>query len=328
MKKQVTFLSLLAIFSLACIHPPRSYKGSVEEKSQQAIIFHHDGREELILKVDYKLTPKSKYGLPSSLAWVVPVPEAPDHYSVEDNAIFEELFKLTDISSIEYGADGTPLKDRSGGIDLLQKVTVGEYEIQPIKAKGKEAGPALNKWLSKNEFGEVPVENMEYYLKNDFTFLAIKIHPQKSNSPMAQAGGFSPLRISFKTKHIYFPLKFSSHQGTFDVTLYVITEKGLPKGERGQPDDNLKKLLTSYGFEYAFMSAEVTKEMESMKYAGRDFKVTKFNELWQKINTEGRMLLTGGVLNKLFGKNINSSSNPVSKWEKDFIINLDGSSEK
>ena len=46
-------LALLFLL-LPCIHPPKGFDGSVLQSSQSAIIFWREGREELILKIQYE----------------------------------------------------------------------------------------------------------------------------------------------------------------------------------------------------------------------------------------------------------------------------------
>ncbi len=70
--------------------PPRDYKGSLEEKAQEAIIIFHgsekpgDAVEDLILKITVQ-------GETKSFAWVVPFPNEPQVQKA-DAKLFEELY--------------------------------------------------------------------------------------------------------------------------------------------------------------------------------------------------------------------------------------------
>lgn len=287
-------LLFVVAFLPACLHPPRDYKGSLEETSQQAIIFYENGREELILKVDYKAKGDK---LPTSLAWVVPTPTTPDHYAVTSAKVFEELFRMTE--ELERGKG--PSEGHSG-IELLAKVTVGEYEIQPIKAKGPAAGDELNRWLKDSGYGEVPRENMQYYLDAGWTFLAIKILKDKAKESLEAEGGFRPLRISFAADRIYYPLKFSSHQGTFAATLYVVTPKPVDAAQAAK-----------FGFT-AGVSAEVDADSNPS---------SSFAELWGEIRKQDRVKFTKGTVQKFQAAEINGKKSPLSGWKEDFSIKVD-----
>lgn len=291
---------IAAFVGLACLHPPRSYKGSLEETGQQAVIFFADGREELVLRVDYKLGPEGK--LPETLAWVVPTPTVPDHYAVASPKALEDLFRFgEDTWNLERGRNSLG-EDQHSSIELLAKVTVGEYEIQPIRATGREAGPELNAWLTRNDFGEVPQANMQYYLDHGWTFLAIKILKDKAKESLEAEGGFRPLRIGFATDRIVYPLKFSSHQGTFDVTLYLVTPAKLDVAEQVKP----------FGFRFEGEAAADLKALEA--------NYPDFAALWSDIRKDGKVTFSKGSIAKLIGERINRNDAPVADWKEDFSI--------
>src|SRR5271155_2837986 len=77
---------------LACLHPPRDYKGTLTATTQEALVFYRDGREDLVLKVNYKL--QGDNNLPAGLAWVVPVPNKPDSYALTTPGAFADAFAL------------------------------------------------------------------------------------------------------------------------------------------------------------------------------------------------------------------------------------------
>ncbi len=316
----VTVGAILAAtpFAAACIHAPRDYEGSLEETSQQALVFWADGREELVLNIAYEVV---KGDAPTSLAWVVPVPNVPDHYAVSEPGVFKELFDLTEVKrpgrgERARGTFGDDEAEKENGIELLDPVTVGDYAIQPIKGRGADAGPALNAWLTENGFGEVPEANMAYYLERDWTFLAIRMGPKKGQTRIEGHGDFRPLRISFAADRIYYPLKFSSHQGTFDVTLYVVTEKGLPTDERGLPTDEITSRLKQFGFHHANMSVPVKLSNGELQRHAKELV-----GLWREIVSEKRIGLRKGILTKLVARDVNDPKrNPVSAWEEDFSI--------
>jgi hypothetical protein len=327
--------------ALACLHVPHDFGAELSQTDQVALIFFDGKREELILRLSYtthvrdetpqevdplqeflesldqpgtpigsKTSPttkakttkkKSRHDL-SRLGWVVPVPTTPDHYEVESNDVFADVARLTapQKKSIRRRAKS---KSAGGSIQILAAVDVGRYRVQPIKTHGKAAGPALNAWLTTNGFGPVPSENMAYYLERNWTFLAVRIRP-KSGKKLDANGALQPLRISFRTPKIVYPLKFSSHQGTFSVTLFVVTPKGL----------DLKRVFTH--LERFDLYTDAVRRKVSLKNLSK----RPMGVLWQKIVSEGRLKFRKGVINKIEGATINNNSNPIARWTEDLTI--------
>ncbi|MFN3200553.1 MAG: DUF2330 domain-containing protein [Bradymonadia bacterium] len=275
--------------AIACLHPGNPSVQLVET-GQKALIMYADGREELIIKVDY-----AGYAAPGPLAWVVPTPSVPDHYAETDPALFDELHRLT--QPPQPRSKGLRSKSKSAAPAMLimhQPVNVGTYTIQPIGASGPEAGPALNTWLKSNGFGEVPEANMKWYLDKGWTFLAIKT---EANEPK---GGLKPLRISFAADRLWYPLKFSSHQGDFPVTVYTLTKERLkPEAIAGLPG----------GF----------KAVGQARIVG-GVGTSALKLLMAEIAKEGRLMIGRGHLRRLQSRRVNTQADPVAKWPEDFSI--------
>jgi hypothetical protein len=60
---------------------------------------------------------------------------------------------------------------------------------------------------------------MEYFVENRFTFLCVKFSPPGKKATVEAESGVKPLHLSFKSPNPYYPLRFSSRQGAFDVNL-------------------------------------------------------------------------------------------------------------
>lgn len=220
----------------ACMHPfaADNSRTRIKQLGQQALVLFHDGVEELILKVDYAFDADTYEGsAPASLAWVVPVPSIPSHYSAEEDGLFtvlDEWVGLEDIrlsrmrSAMSAGGSAGPSVRRSP-LELLPTVVVGPYAIQPIRAQGAGAGQALNEWMREHSFAEIPDETMQHYIARRWTFLAVRASADDS---LGATGSLPPLSIRFATDRPVYPLKFSTHMGTFPVRAYLITADDLP----------------------------------------------------------------------------------------------------
>lgn len=208
-----------------CCMVPANYKGSISQSGQEAVLFHHEGREELILKIRYQIEGAV---MPDRFAWVITVPNEPDAYAVADPKLFEEVhgwaMPLVNPPKRSWGlGEKSAPAAAAPGLEFGRAVKVGPYDIQPVRALGREALEGLNAWLSSNGFPTEDPGHMAYFVDHKFTFLCIKVRPAEGEKSVAASAGLVPLHLSFRSEQPYYPLRFSSRQGVFDVTLYVLT---------------------------------------------------------------------------------------------------------
>lgn len=207
----------------ACVHVPRTYKGTVTEKTKEALLFNDGINTHLIIRTNLQA---SSGTLPDTMAWVIPLPALPSHYEETDPGIFSELFQVVETANESRKIHVETKGLQTASIQIMNKSilvhpmqTVGSYQVQPIEVLDpKNAGSELNSWLLANGFGAVPPANQQYYLKRGNVFLALKLHGLK--------GSFSdvkPLHIVYKSSVLSLPLKFSTHSGVFDVEMYAFT---------------------------------------------------------------------------------------------------------
>ena len=246
LKSQISNLKLLrrvACDALSCITlllfttplladgkvvPPRDYKGSLEEKAQEAIIIFHssetagEATEDLILKIQVA-------GRADRFAWVVPLPKEPK-IGKEDPKLFAELFSYVESRryrpSKSSGAKSAeadhPKGEGKEPVDVLSRQTVGDFDVSVVREN--ESG-GLNPWLEKE--GYQRLENAEdvldFYRKKGYVYACVKV----SSEALAKGGQIEshPLRFTFATggrDGIFFPMKLTGLQSEpFDVNLYV-----------------------------------------------------------------------------------------------------------
>ncbi len=208
-----------------CCMDPAGYKGSISQSGQEAILFHHEGREELVLKIHYRIQGDR---MPDRFAWVITVPNEPDDYALADPSVFEQVhdwaMRLVNPPKRSWGlgAKMAPAAE-AAGLEFGRAVKVGPYDIQPVRALGREALEGLNAWLASNGFPTEEPSHMEYFVDRKFTFLCVKVNPPEGEKAVASASELVPLHLSFRSEQPYYPLRFSSRQGVFDVTLTVLT---------------------------------------------------------------------------------------------------------
>ncbi len=249
-------LVLLAAFALssipaptaqACLHPAGTRAKRVTQSGQQALILHDGETEDLVLRVDYQ-------GLRApSLAWVLPVPAVPTAYEAMEPGLFEALGEWIDLRrepAQRPRAKGTVASaPRPSTLTLLPPVSVGPFEIQPIRAQGTAAASELEAWMTEHGFTAIPTEALQYYVDRSWTFLAVKIDPAPDES-FDRKGGLPPLRVTFPSKDVVYPLKLSTHMGRFTARVHVVTARSLP------PD--AAEALATKGFETVIDGASYT----------------------------------------------------------------------
>ncbi|MCM8528694.1 MAG: DUF2330 domain-containing protein [Lentisphaeraceae bacterium] len=223
----------LIILCLACCMLPAKYEGSIQQTQQEGIIIYKDGVQDLILKVDPKITGKTKL---DNFCWLITVPNEPEKYDVLDEAIFESFFDLKTKYLVKPKREsrGIGCSEKSSmekvskayeGVELGKYTEVGDYAIQPVRGIGEHAFTGLNKWLGDNGFPTEPQEHMQYFIDEKFTFLCIKIKPDTEGESEVITPQLKPLHMTFKSKEPYYPMKYSSQQGDFSVNIYTVTDK-------------------------------------------------------------------------------------------------------
>lgn len=218
----------------ACIHAPVTYKDVVSEQTKEALLFHDGTNAHLVIKTNLKATT----ALPSSMAWVIPLPSLPSRYEEVDPGLFRELFEVADAAAPKFESFG----ETEDKIRVHPTRVVGNYQVQPIEVLSEEAGSELNAWLTQKGFSPVPVENQKYYLRRGAVFLAVKINRLTGDST-----DLKPLHITYRADRLVLPLKFSTHSGGFDVMLYTFTPQRLELDFGDPASSRTEGTLERYG---------------------------------------------------------------------------------
>ena len=187
----------------------------IHEPAQKAIILHENGREDLILQVKYE-------GDVDDFAWVVPVPDYPD-VGVSRPELFEELAYLTAVEAYEGGGFFACLPAsgvESSPVDVWEEAEVGVYHYAILSAQDPLG---LVDWLNSNgyPFPEEGAETVDYYVDKGWYFVAIRINAGEQAEGLAE-GTVQPLRLSFDSEDIVYPLRITSlSSDRCEVLLYV-----------------------------------------------------------------------------------------------------------
>ncbi|MBT3378264.1 MAG: DUF2330 domain-containing protein [Lentisphaerae bacterium] len=215
----------------SCCMVPATYEGSIGQDAQEAVLIHRGDREELVLRINYRIAGQR---MPDRFAWVVTTPREPDAYALADEKLFRDMFALSAKLLVpkprRKGTRGATDGAIPAGLELGKRVQVGPYDIQPVRGVGPHALTGLNTWLDKNGFPAEEPDHMTYFVRNGFTFLCVRITPPAEAEAVAGNGLLPPLHLSFQTPAPYYPLRFSSRQGVFDVNLHILTQDRLDYG--------------------------------------------------------------------------------------------------
>lgn len=307
-------VSGLMLPTSACIHGPEAFKGALSAEAYRGIIFHSGQREELILFTNLEFDDDNR---PANLGWVIAVPTVPDHYSTDIKPeIFDDAAKLIPIDESERGM---PPSFDGGEEDLdIKIINVGPYVIHRVTASGLNAVKSLNRWFKKNGFATKKESEMKFFIDGKYTFLCLKLNwkpaAKKNGDDEEPAQALPPLRISFKSPRPFFPLKFSSHQGGFDLRLMTFTE---------QPIDWVKSAPVFKQLGVAKMTdldqfSAQNHRVDQKKFAG-ELKKTYNDIVKEKRLKDGKQW----IFNAFTIDSINSDDEVLIKnWKSDFYLEL------
>ena len=179
----------------------------IYEPNQLAMIVFDDMVEKIIFQIDYE-------GDAEDFAWVIPVPDYPKLFPVEDD-IFYELHKLTQPPppssfSCGWGAGVQTPGLGDEGVHVWEENQVGIYHTTTLSATDPNS---LVVWLNDNGYA-FPAEGQEildYYVQQSWFFVAMKIqHEETINNSENYTGAIQPIGIMFFSDEMIYPLKFST----------------------------------------------------------------------------------------------------------------------
>ncbi len=196
----------LALADGMIVPPPDYY---MFETDQKAVIFYENGIEDLILSITFR-------GNAKDFAWIIPTPSQPQVGKSSD-----ELFtSLAELTKIDYYYDvPQPMALDSGyqgqlksGVEVIETKQIDYYDVTVLAATESQA---LSVWL--NDHGYKFPENADYilndYIANQWYFTAVKVDSKYLSNNIDEqfrSGHAIPLRLTFASENIVYPLKISS----------------------------------------------------------------------------------------------------------------------
>jgi len=143
------------------------------------------------------------------LAFVIPVPAAPEFVK------FEDLSALRDMASYQrHEVEGSRQPPE----------VAGDYKLNAITPEnGRPVSEALNHWLALNGLAAIDVAKLKYYDENGWSFVVERVWGGRHHG----IGALRPVHISFGTTGITFPVRMMANSRPFSCKLFLITKNNL-----------------------------------------------------------------------------------------------------
>ena len=151
-----------------------------------------------------------------NFAWIIPTPTQPnvEKGSYELFGALEDLTRIGEERDYGYsgiGSGSAPMAVEKQAVTVLEQKKVDIYDITVLKSTDENA---LYDWLKKNGY-QYPADGkyiLDDYIQNDWIFTAVKVDTENlkvANSQLRE-GTANPLKLTFTSSKIVYPLKISS----------------------------------------------------------------------------------------------------------------------
>jgi hypothetical protein len=221
-------LLLAVLAALAVARPAGACACGIAYGSQagteRALLSFADGREEIVLGLDLA-APDTTGTSARRPAVVLPVPATPTVTALRGDAatVFTALELATRPlrTSEDDGGEGATAGAAPGGaVTVLSRERIGGYDVTRLRAG--DAG-ALRSWLTRGGYRTPAAAEpiLRDYVRRGWAFVAIRL----ADPVRGTQGTLSPLRVSFPSRRLVYPLRLSSaSRRPVDVQLYVAGE--------------------------------------------------------------------------------------------------------
>jgi hypothetical protein len=207
MRKLVPFL-FLAILSFADGFILWKDISPLERADQRAFIYYDEGKETLILSLNYR-------GAGNDFAWLIPTPSVPAVSKAPDD-FFQQLDKMLislrgypEMEEEHFGDVGASVPMMGGGeVEVISRQKIGIYDVAVIKSTDPYA---LKNWLDKEGY-RLPSSApniLKPYIEKKWCFVAVKVSKDEFKGRRIGEGMLTPMKIEFATPTILYPLRVS-----------------------------------------------------------------------------------------------------------------------
>jgi len=190
------------------IFVPERYYGN--ETSQKAFIYYQNQIESLVISASYQ-------GNAKDFAWVVPTPNKPE-ITKSNSDLFTTLDKITKTEDngpaivYDQALNGLGATSAAKPVTVVEQKKVDIYDTTILQATDDQA---LAKWLNDHGYTFPSTESamLKSYIDDDWYFTIAKIQNSALDSSGVQrqltTGAITPLRLTFQSKEIIYPMKLT-----------------------------------------------------------------------------------------------------------------------
>ena len=212
----IVFVTLLSLFggtqpALACGHAPVGVK--LQPTAHAAVLIHDGTHQTIVTRLEFDIDSAAP-----KLGVVFAVPTVPTSYGTVGEEIFEELIAWTKPVQKSRMRSGNKGANKPLGIEQHPSVSVGPYEITPLKSSNAES---VNGWLAERDLAPIPAGALQQYVDRGWTFLVVEL---TATAPIAGQQTLVPLRMTFPSKNLQYPVDLERpRQGAIPALFYVFT---------------------------------------------------------------------------------------------------------
>jgi hypothetical protein len=202
--------------------------GSELRVDQETSIVRYDDRtrtEQIVMRLSVQSKARDA-------AWLFPTP-SPAQVELGDRSWFEQLDRLTAPKVVQrrhwwgrpgggwFGGDGSTAgaPPGAGGVAVLGEKRLGPFQVATLASDDSRA---LAAWLERNGYrlDDRLADGLRPYVRMGWKYVAVKLAPDTGRE---LNGELDPLRISFRSDEIVYPMRLSRLAETDQaVHLYVL----------------------------------------------------------------------------------------------------------
>ena len=167
-------------------------------------------------------------------AWIMPVPSAA-RVELGREGLFKELayetrtrveYRTTHKPSLRFpdlmsgGEDGSGGAPTAGGVQVRGQMVIGPFQVVRL---GATDAAEITDWLTTHGYAARPgmAATLAPYVAEKWEIVAVRLAPKTSTAELS-SGATPPLRLSFSSDEIVYPMRMSKGATTpQDVTVYV-----------------------------------------------------------------------------------------------------------
>ncbi len=209
------FFPSLTLADGMIVSPPNYY---MYETEQKAVIFYEKGIEDLIISIQVS-------GNAKDFAWIIPTPARP-----KVSKSFDSLFSsLADLTRVNYNYEQPQpmylgLGDTGSvkqGVEVIETKQIDYYDITVLAATESND---LYKWLNSHgyKFPQSATYILDNYIDMNWYFTAVKVDSKYLSNNLNEqlrSGHAIPLKLTFSSNKIVYPLKISSVNTSYQEPL-------------------------------------------------------------------------------------------------------------